>query len=93
MNKILALACIAAVALCYFFPKEEQPRYRQVYYNHIVQYGENVHDIARKYVEMHAGKDYARFVFSIKHHNGLLDGRRVEPGMMLMIPCLKRVDR
>lgn len=93
MNKLLALACIAAVAFCYFSPKEEPPRYRQVYYNHVVQYGESVHDIAHKYLEMHAGKDYARFVFGIKHYNGLLDGRKVEPGMLLTIPCLKEVGR
>lgn len=93
MNKILAIACIALAAYCCFSQDVEQPRYRQVYYNHIVQYGENIHDVARKYLDMHAGKDYARFVFGIKHYNGLLDGRKVEPGMMLMIPCLKEVSR
>lgn len=92
-NKLLAIVCIAVVALSYFFPKEEPPRYEQVYYTHAVQYGENVFDIANKYIEMHAGKDYARFVFGVRHHNGLLDGRKLNVGEIIYIPCLKKVNR
>ena len=92
MKYLLVLAFIAVAAVSYISPEAEEPRYREVGYSHTVQYGENVHDIARKYIDLHAGKDYARFVFAIQYRNGLLEGRRLHPGMQIYIPCLKRVN-
>lgn len=92
MKYLLALAFIAVVAVSYIFPEAEEPRYREVGYSHTVQYGETVHDIARNYINLHAGKDYARFVFAIQYRNGLLEGKRLHPGMQIYIPCLKKVN-
>lgn len=56
---------------------------------HIVRYGENVFNIADKYFAQQEGtKDYARFVFSIRHENGMLEGRRIKPGDEIIIPLM-----
>ncbi|MBR6678743.1 MAG: hypothetical protein IKL58_00270 [Phascolarctobacterium sp.] len=56
---------------------------------HIVRYGENVFNIADKYFAQQEGtKDYARFVFSIRHENGMLEGRRIAPGDKIIIPLM-----
>ncbi|MBQ8691315.1 MAG: hypothetical protein IJ516_05780 [Phascolarctobacterium sp.] len=56
---------------------------------HVVRYGENVFNIADKYFAQQEGtKDYARFVFSIKHENGMLEGRKIAPGDKIIIPLM-----
>jgi hypothetical protein len=69
----------------------EKPELVRIDIMHVVNPSEeSVHDIARKYIDMHKGpNDYARFVFAIKHVNGLLDNpRALRTGDRIIIPLL-----
>lgn len=69
----------------------KQPELVRINVVHVVTPAEEtVHDVARKYIDLHKGpNDYARFVFAIKHVNGMLDNpRAIRTGDRLTIPLL-----
>lgn len=92
--KIWYLMWVAVVAFVIFYEPQQDNRVKikpliRTERVHIVRYGENVFNIADKYFAQQEGtKDYARFVFSIKHENGMLEGRRIKPGDEIIIPLM-----
>lgn len=71
--------------------KVKQPELVRINVMHVVTPAERtVHDIARKYIDLHKGpNDYARFVFTIRHINGMLENpRALQTGDRIIIPLL-----
>lgn len=86
------LAALVAFVIFYEPPQDNRPKIKPLIRTertHIVKHGESIFEIADKYFPQQEGtKDYTRFVFSIKHENGMLDGRKVTPGERLIIPLM-----
>ncbi len=86
------LAAMVVATIFYEPPQDNRPKIKPLIRTervHIVKYGEHIFNIADKYFPQQEGtKDYTRFVFSIKHENGMLDGRKVTPGERLIIPLM-----
>ena len=92
MLLVLAVAVMVILHCLEDRAKEvNQPELVRINVTHVVTPAEeSVHDIARKYIDLHKGpKDYARFVFAIKHVNGLLENpRAIQSGDRIIIPLL-----
>lgn len=87
---VLAVAAVVMVQ-CTKDEKVKQPELVRINVVHVVTPAERtVHDIARKYIDLHKGpNDYARFIFAIKHINGMLDTpRTLQAGDRIIIPLL-----
>ena len=97
MSKMLQMFLVLAIAVVVMivYTKEEekvkQPELVRINVMHVVTPAERtVHDIARKYIDLHKGpNDYARFVFAIRHVNGMLETpRALQTGDRIIIPLL-----
>ena len=95
LTQMLLVVAVSAIVTLHCMKDEakqvEKPELVRINVMHVViPAEETVHDIARKYIDMHKGpNDYARFVFAIKHVNGLLDNpRALHTGDRIIIPLL-----
>lgn len=95
LTEMLLVVAVSVMVMLHCMQEEikevEKPELVRINVMHVVTPAEEtVHDIARKYIEMHKGpNDYARFVFAIKHVNGLLDNpRALNTGDRIIIPLL-----
>lgn len=93
-NILLVLVLLAM--LFYEKPVENRPQIKPLIRTekqHIVRTGEDVFKIADIYFPQQQGtSDYARFVFAIKHENGMLEGRRIRPNDVLIIPLMVEAE-
>lgn len=95
LTQMLLVVAVSVMVMLHCMKDEvkqvEQPELVRINVMHVVTPAEEtVHDIARKYIDMHKGpNDYARFIFAIKHVNGLLDNpRALHAGDRIIIPLL-----
>lgn len=95
LKEMLFVVAVSIMVLLHCMKDEakqvDKPELVRINVMHVVTPAEEtVHDIARKYIDMHKGpNDYARFVFAIKHVNGLLDNpRALHTGDRIIIPLL-----
>lgn len=89
------LAILVLLAVLYEKPVETKVKVRpliRIDRVHTVRHGEHIFSIADKYFPQQEGtKDYARFVFAIKHENGMLEGRTLKPNDEIIIPMMIEV--